>query len=142
MSHGSKINQSGNINQATNVSTSHDAIQNDAQQNSSQLALQIQSLQSKLSNIKVSIAVPIGVLMIIYFFTFAGAIDYGHKGLFYFEFVSTIVFVLVLVKLNHIGFWLIQKRYKNHKQYGPILKQLDMESIAMDAQKIADRLGA
>jgi len=133
MSHSSEIE--------TASSPSTLAAQQHQNQNSqSELAERIQRLQSKLTNMKILIAVPMGMLMIIYFFTFAMLIDHGLVGALYFELLSTIAFVFAFIYLNRLGFWLLKKRFAKHRLYGQILKQLDIESIAKDARQIADRL--
>ena len=113
--------------------------QNSSQaQGYSEIAENIQILQSKLINMKIFIAVPMGILMILYFFSFASLIDMGHMGALYFELFSSIAFVFGFIYLNQLGFWLLKKRFSKHSIYGPILRKLDINSIAKDAQQIAE----
>lgn len=110
--------------------------------NASELAEKILVLQSKLINLKIFIAVPMGILMILYFFTFAMFIDHGLSGALYFELFSSVAFVFAFIYLNQLGFWLLKKRFAKHRVYGQILQRLDMNSIAEDAQHTAERLNA
>jgi len=108
----------------------------------SESAQRIQWLQSKLVNLKILIAVPMGLLMIIYFFTFAMLIDQGRLAALYFELFSTIAFIFAFIFLNRLGYWLLKKRYSKQREYSQILNQFDSDSFAKDAQQIADRLNA
>lgn len=100
-------------------------------------------LQAKLSNLKIAIAVPMGMLMIVYFFTYATLIDKGMMGAFYLEVVTTAAFVLSLIYLNPLGFILLRWRYQRHRQYGPLLRLVNAQSMTKSAaslcNEVADR---
>jgi len=133
------------VNEPTSINTAADAVLNQGDSSSvnnkqQELTQQIEILQAKLSNIKIFVAVPMSMLMIFYFFTFAMLIDKGQNGALYFEIISSIAFIYALIKLNPLGFWLLKKRFAKHPTYAPILQQLDMDGIAKDAEQIAERL--
>lgn len=102
----------------------------------------ILNLQNKLSNMKIFIGVTMGMLMIIYFFTFATLIDHGMRGALYFELISSIAFVFGFIYLNRLGYWLLLRRFSSHRVYGPLLNQIDQEAISRDAAELAASLRA
>lgn len=89
----------------------------------------IELLQHSQSNIKVYTAIPMGVLMILYFFSFATLIDKGMYGMLTFEIVSSILFVLAIIYINRFSFVLLRMRYKNKPPYRdlfPYVSYLDL----------------
>ena len=106
------------------------------------VAQDILRLQNKLSNMKTFIGVAMGMLMIIYFFTFATLIDHGLKGAVYFELFSSIAFIFGFIFLNRLGYWLLLRRFSSHSVYGPLLNQIDQEAISQDATELAANLRA
>lgn len=90
----------------------------------------IESLQHSLSNIKVFTAVPMGVMMILYFFSFATAIDRGMYGLLAFEIITTILFVFAIIYINKVSFVLLKMRYKNKAPFNGVLPYVDYSDMA------------
>jgi len=89
----------------------------------------IESLQNSLSNIKVYTVIPMGVLMILYFFSFATAIDRGMYGVLVFEIVTTILFVFAIIFINKFAFALLKMRYKNKAPYSSVLAYVDYSDL-------------
>jgi hypothetical protein len=90
----------------------------------------IESLQNSLSNIKVFTAVPMGVMLILYFFSFATAIDRGMYGLLTFEIVTTVLFIFAIIYINKVSFVLLKMRYKNKAPYNSVLKFVDYSDLS------------
>ena len=84
----------------------------------------IESLQHSQSNIKVYTAIPMGVLMILYFFSYATLIDKGMYGMLTFEIVTSILFILAIIYINWVSFVLLKMRYKNKLPYKDVLQYL------------------
>ena len=84
----------------------------------------IESLQNSQSNIKVFTTIPMGVLMIVYFFSFATLIDRGMYGLLTFEIVTTVLFVAAIIFINRFSFMILKWRYKNKSPYAGVLSHL------------------
>lgn len=100
----------------------------------------IEALQRILGNLKVWLAVPMGVMMILYFFSFAVLIDRGMNGLFYFEFISSIVFVMALIYLNAVAYKIIKWRYGKNERFQTILKLFDATTINKPADQISEQV--
>ncbi|MDX8401664.1 MAG: hypothetical protein R8K47_03430 [Mariprofundaceae bacterium] len=54
-------------------------------------------------NIAVGIGAAIGILLSVYFFTYAMLIDKGLSGWLWFELVSALIFVLILFRLRQVS---------------------------------------
>ncbi|MCI0504909.1 MAG: hypothetical protein L0Z73_02245 [Gammaproteobacteria bacterium] len=96
----------------------------------------IESLQNSLSNIKVFTVVPMGVLLILYFFSFATAIDRGMYGLLVFEIVTTVLFVFVIIFINRVGFALLKMRYKNMPPFDRVLPFVEYSDLTARPEDI------
>ena len=101
------------------------------------IELALQELQAKLVNLKIAVAVPMGVLMILYFFTYATLIDMGMLGAFYVELFTTILFVLSLIYLHPLCFRLLRWRYSRHRRFGPLLALLTAAAMNRPAESLS-----
>ncbi|WP_455206552.1 hypothetical protein [Kaarinaea lacus] len=96
----------------------------------------IESLQDSLNNIKVYTVVPMGVLLILYFFSFATAIDRGMHGLLAFEIVTTVLFIFAIIFINKLAFALLKMRYKNKAPFNSVLPYVDYSDLAARPEDI------
>ena len=90
----------------------------------------IESLQNSLSNIKVFTVVPMGIMLILYFFSFATAIDRGMYGLLAFEIVTTILFIFAIIYINKVSFVLLNMRFKNKAPFNSVLPYVDYSDLS------------
>lgn len=97
----------------------------------------IEQLQNTLSNIKVFTAIPMGVLMILYFFSYATLVDKGMTGALFFEIITTILFILALVYLNQVSFAVIKYLYKNKMPYRDLLRHINAKNINDKAEQLS-----
>ena len=100
----------------------------------------IEQIQKSQNNIKIFTAVPIGIIMILFFFTFASLIDHGMMGVLYIEIGSTILFILALIYLNKISFFLVTSMYNSRKLHSSIISKLTPININKSAEKLAQEL--
>ena len=97
----------------------------------------IESLQQSLSNIKVFTAIPMGVMLILYFFSFATAIDRGMYGVLTFEIVTTILFVFAIIYINRVSFFVLKMRFKNKAPYNSVLSYIDYSDLSGNPEDIS-----
>ena len=100
----------------------------------------IEKIQNTLNNMKIFTAVPMGILMIIYFFTFAALIDRGYTTLLVIEIVTSFVFVLAFIFLNKWSFQAVKLLYKNRSPYREILRQLTADKIGKPAEQLSKEI--
>ncbi|NOZ54126.1 MAG: hypothetical protein GXP08_13510 [Gammaproteobacteria bacterium] len=96
----------------------------------------IEVLQNSQNNIKVYLVVPMGVLMILYFFSYATLIDHGMYGLLIFEVVSSLLFIFAIIKINQLSFGIIKFRFKNRPPYSDVLSSVDYIEFSKKPEEI------
>lgn len=93
----------------------------------------IQNTQRKISLIT---GFTMGILLILYFFTFAMLIDKGYSFLLKFEVITAIVFVITFFLLNKLSFQLTRLVYMGHSGHRQLLSKL----ISSDVNKTPEEL--
>ena len=78
----------------------------------------IERIRSIHENIVVTLGVLIGIVLLMYFFTYAMLTDKGNTAVLMFEVITSIILVLLLIKLKHVAYWLmktffLKKEFKN-----------------------------
>lgn len=106
----------------------------------SEIQTALETLQNRLTNLKIFIAVPMAVLMGLYFFTYSTLIDMGYQGVFYFEIISSAIFFLILFNLNRVGYKFLQLLLARRKRYRPLFQKLDAKSINDPLEQLTERL--
>jgi len=105
--------------------------------NSTNIIESLESLQRSYSNIKIYTAVPMGVLMILYFFSFAMLIDKGMNSALMFEIVTSILFVLYFVYINRAAFAMLKFLNRNKSVRSNLLSLMDGNELAMKSDALA-----
>lgn len=96
----------------------------------------IEKIQNTQNNIKIFTAVPMGVVLLLYFFSYAPLIDKGYTKLLLVEIITSIAFVVAFIYLNSWSFHVVKYLYKNRSPYREILQQLTPEKIAKSAEQL------
>lgn len=96
----------------------------------------IERLQNSYSNVKIFTAVPMGVLMILYFFSYAMLIDRGMTGVLMFEIVTSILFVLYFIYINQAAFVVLKFLHRNKPQLNDMLSLMNASDLAMKADAL------
>lgn len=100
----------------------------------------IEKLQNTQNNIKIFTAVPMGVMLILYFFSYAQLVDHGLMAMLVVEIVTTILFVLAFIYLNSWSFLVLKLLYKKRSPYGEIIRQLTAEKIVKSADQLSKEI--
>ena len=98
----------------------------------------IERLQQSYSNIKIFTAVPMGVILILYFFTFAMLIDKGMNGVLMFEIVTSILFVLYFIFINQAAFSILKFLNRKKSQYNDVLSLMSVSDLALRPDALSD----
>ena len=97
----------------------------------------IKTIQNTQRRISMIIGVTMGILLILYFFTFAMLIDKGYSFLIELELVTAIIFVITFFFLNKISFQITRLLYMSRSSHRQLLSQLlpgDMSKTPEDLQ--------
>lgn len=106
--------------------------------NSTQDIELIERLQQSYSNVKIYTAVPMGVLMILYFFSYAMLIDRGMNGALIFEIVTSILFVLYFIYINQAAFVILRFIHRKKPQLSDMLSLMNASDLAMNAETLSN----
>ena len=106
--------------------------------NSTQDIELIERLQQSYSNVKIYTAVPMGVLMILYFFSYAMLIDRGMNGALIFEIVTSILFVLYFIYINQAAFVILRFIHRKKSQLSDMLSLMNASDLAMNAETLSN----
>ena len=100
----------------------------------------IEQIQHTQNNIKIFTAVPMGVLMIMYFFSFAALIDHGQMGMLGVEIGTTILFIFTFIYLNPITFYVVKRWYKKSQAHSKIISKLTPLTINKSADVLYEEI--
>ena len=98
----------------------------------------IESLQQSYNNIKIFTAVPMGILLLLYFFSFAMLIDKGMVGALWFEIITSIMFVIYFIFINKAAFAILKILSRNNPGKNDILSLIDVSELAMKPEALTD----
>lgn len=105
---------------------------------SNQISQAVESLQQSYSNIKIFTAVPMGVLLILYFFSFAMLIDKGMNAALWFEIITTVLFVIYFIFINRAAFTILKFLNRNNSQNSDILALMSVSELLMKPEALSD----
>lgn len=97
----------------------------------------IQRIKQSQENFVVFIGITIGVILVLYFFSFAALVDSPSHGLVWFQALSTIAMVLALVFLKRIGFFFARLRLGRQPQCKQIFDNIRAPDLSLDEATLA-----
>ncbi|MDH5301556.1 MAG: hypothetical protein OEW58_09365 [Gammaproteobacteria bacterium] len=107
---------------------------------SEQAIAKLQQLQEKQTSIKVSIGVTIGIIFLIYFFTFAMLVDKFPPIFFYIEAITSVIFLIMLFKLNKASFCFMGSKIKKAAAEFPELAKYRANDVDTKPEKLLGEL--
>lgn len=96
----------------------------------------IRAIQNTQRKISIITGFTMGILLIVYFFTFAMLIDKGYSFLLKFEIVTTVIFVIAFFFLNKLSFQLTRLVYMRQPVYGQLLSKLKSGDINKTPEEV------
>jgi len=103
-----------------------------------ELLQDIHKIQNAQRRIAIISGISMGILLSVYFFTFATLIDHGLFGLLMIEIVTSIGFIFAYIFMNKISFNLT--RILLGRRYAATLQQLTPDDVNRSAQEIAQHI--
>ncbi len=100
----------------------------------------IEFLLEKQRSTKIKIGVSIGLVLIIYFFSYGGLIDKAPASFMYFQLFTSIIMVIMLFMLNRISFGLLNRKFSKQAEYSDIVKQLTQNDVDEKIKVIVARV--
>ena len=100
----------------------------------------IRRIKNTHENLVVITGVLIGMILLVYFFTFAMFVDKASTGLIWFEIITAILMALMLVYLKKVGFFLTKILLGRRADYRPLFAKLIAADLALDEKAIVEKL--
>lgn len=100
----------------------------------------ITQIKKTLENFMVSIGIICGMILVIYFFTYGALVDAVGSSLIWFEVVTSVLIVLVLVFLKRVCFFLTKLKLGRRPGYGELLQKIQHQDLSLDADALAAKL--
>ncbi len=89
----------------------------------------------------VSIGILCGVILLIYFFTYGALVDSVGSFLIWFEVVTSIMVLFVLLFLRRVCFFLTRLKLGRQANCSVILNKLKLVDLALDEKNLLTKLG-
>lgn len=100
----------------------------------------LQRLHKTQARLATTLAITMGTLMVIYFFTFAMLIDKGYHSALLLELVTSILFIISFFFLNQLSFFLIRLLYGRRQPYAGLLRRLAPRDVGLPPQQLLERI--
>ncbi len=100
----------------------------------------LQEIQKTQNNIVMYSAITMGMILIIYFFTFALLADKGYKLILLFEIVTSIIFFISFFFLNKIAFHVTRFLYRNRQPHSDIMQLLSASDISRKPEDLLPKI--
>lgn len=88
----------------------------------------------------VTTGILIGTILVIYFFTYGALVDSVTSSLIWFEVVTSILMVLVLLFLKRVCFFFTKLKLGRRPEYRMILANIQANDLALDEQTLVEKL--
>jgi hypothetical protein len=110
-----------------------------SQQASSQHRLEaIRQIKKTLENFMISIGILSGVILILYFFTYGALVDAVGSSLIWFEVITSIMVLFVLLFLKRVCFFLT--RLKLGRRYSAVFGQLILADLTLGDEALLAKM--
>jgi len=108
--------------------------------NEAQLLETIKSLQESQKNIKITLGSIMGLILFVFFFTFALLLDKAPPLFFIIETIITIIIIPLFFILNKISFAILKIRKGKKEEFEKIIAQLNANDVDKKAEEILQGL--
>jgi len=98
----------------------------------------IETIQKTQRRIAVTTGVIMGILMSVYFFSYATLIDHGMFGVLLVEIITSVAFVFAYIFMNRLSFKLT--RLFLARRYGELLARLSPRDIYKTPEQVLETL--
>jgi len=100
----------------------------------------IQQIKKTLENFMVSIGILSGIILLVYFFTYGALVDSVGSSLIWFEVVTSIMVLFVLLFLRRACFFLTRLKLGRRADCSAVLEKLTFVDLSLDENALLARL--
>ena len=100
----------------------------------------IAQIKKTHENFMVSLGVLIGTILVVYFFTYGALVDSVTSSLIWFEVITSVMMLFVLLFLRRVCFFLTRIKLGRKTEYRTVFANIHAADLALDEQAIAEKL--
>lgn len=101
----------------------------------------IRTVKKAHENYMVATGVLIGILLLIYFFSFAQFFDRGYMGVVWFQTFTSIAMIAALFFLKRIAFVMVRMAYGRREPYRVFVSAIVVADLDKDEQTLEEEFG-
>lgn len=98
----------------------------------------IKAIQDSQRNIKIVIGSIIGIILVMFFFTFASLVDKAPPIFFTIETIIAIILTPILFMLNRVSFALVKLRKGSKAEFKETLAKMDKNDVDKKTEKVLE----
>ncbi|MBL1277488.1 MAG: hypothetical protein COB30_015510 [Ectothiorhodospiraceae bacterium] len=102
----------------------------------------ITQIKKTHENFMVSVGVLTGTILIIYFFTYGALVDSVSSSLIWFEVITSVIMLFVLIFLRRICFALTKLKLEKRDGYAAILGKIEVVDLALKGDVLIKKLAS
>lgn len=99
----------------------------------------IAQIKKTLENFMISIGILSGVILLIYFFTYGALVDAVGSSLIWFEVITSVMVLFVLLFLKRVCFFLTRLKLGRGKT-SVVLKKIQLSDLALNEEDLLAKL--
>ncbi len=100
----------------------------------------IKTLQASQTNIKIWMGSIMGLILIIFFFTFATFVDKFPPIFFIIESIIALIFVPCFFMLNRVSFFLLKLTKNKQERFKTILASMDKDDVDKKTEEVLNKI--
>jgi len=101
----------------------------------------IKTLQESQKNTKIWIGTIMGIILILFFFTFAMLVDKAPPLFFIVETIITIIIIPCFFMLNRISFAILKMKKGKKEEFKSLLDKMTRDDVDKKAETILEKIG-
>lgn len=102
----------------------------------------IRTVKKAHENIMVATGVLIGILLLVYFFSFAQFFDRGYMGVVWFQTITSIAMIAALFFLKRIAFLIVRMTYGRREPYRVFVSAIVASDLDKDEKTLEEEFGS
>jgi hypothetical protein len=102
----------------------------------------LNQIKSTQENFKVSVGILVGTLLVVYFFTYGALVDSVTSSFIWFEVITSVMMLFVLLFLKHVCFFLTRFKLGRREGYAELLAKLEVTDLSLDVEVLSSKLSA
>lgn len=101
----------------------------------------ITQIKKTHENFMVSLGVLIGTILVIYFFTYGALVDSKTSSLIWFEVVTSVMMLFVLLFLRRVCFFLTRLKLGRREGYAVVFGKIAAADLSLDDEALLVKVG-